>query len=295
MTTDENKKWPKLGEYVVVPFTFPSSSSEQQKADVARTVVEFRNKTCVRLQAHNCEPDWIYINTRRFGCASKVGRQGGMQTIRAQGCLGDGGSFGLLVHEIMHSLGVYHQHSRPDRDSFILVNMLEIENVQQEDFIPRDTYKKQYEKCTECKVSGDYDISSIMHYPAYLGIKNRTVIVPKHGACDGSECSMGQRSQLSIGDVDNIQRLYDCGLKYNQYQKLIQSTIEKQLVKVDSLCQIVDCQLDSAKTLCPNICNNVQQNEATCNRRVSSVDVKDLKNINININLRESSEKNNVD
>ena len=74
-------------------------------------IIEFRNKTCIRLQEWNGEPDWIHINTNRFGCASKVGRQGGMQTIRANGCLGKDGGFGLLIHEVMHALGIYHQHS----------------------------------------------------------------------------------------------------------------------------------------------------------------------------------------
>ena len=160
-----------------MPFTFPSSASEQQKADIARTVVEFRNRTYVRLQERNGKPNWIHINTQRFGCASKVGRQGGMQTIRAQGCLGEGGSFGLLVHEIMHSLGVFHQHSRADRDSFITINMTEIERIQQEDFIPRDMYKKQFEKCTECQPFGSYDISSIINKLDLLIVEFSSVTV----------------------------------------------------------------------------------------------------------------------
>ena len=46
LTTDENKKWPTIGQYVVVPFTFPSTATEQEKADIARMVIEFKNKTC---------------------------------------------------------------------------------------------------------------------------------------------------------------------------------------------------------------------------------------------------------
>ena len=48
LITDINKKWPKVGEYVIVPFTFPSTASDQAKADIARMVLEFRTKTCVR-------------------------------------------------------------------------------------------------------------------------------------------------------------------------------------------------------------------------------------------------------
>ena len=46
--TDVRKKWPKLGDIVIVPFTFSSDASEQQRADIAKVVKEFETKTCVR-------------------------------------------------------------------------------------------------------------------------------------------------------------------------------------------------------------------------------------------------------
>ena len=46
--TNVNRKWPKVGEVVIVPFTFPSDASEQQRADIARVVQEFESKTCIR-------------------------------------------------------------------------------------------------------------------------------------------------------------------------------------------------------------------------------------------------------
>ena len=61
----------------------------------------------IRLTERNNEPNWIHINTVSFGCSSKVGMKGGRQNIRAGGCLGEGGSFGKLAHEVMHSLGSY--------------------------------------------------------------------------------------------------------------------------------------------------------------------------------------------
>ena len=115
--------------------------------------------------------------------------------------------------------GIFHQHSRPDRDAFIEINATEIDRVQREDNIFRDTYMKQYATCENCQILGEYDISSIMHYGALLGSQNRTVIVPKPGVCDPPNCNMGQRSTLSIGDIDVIQRLYDCG-NYNTLIKL---------------------------------------------------------------------------
>ena len=248
LISNESMLWPKIGEYVVVPYTFPSTALESEKAEIARMVLEFRNKTCIRLQERKEESDWIHINTDRMGCASKVGRQGGMQTIRASACLGENGGFGLLVHEVMHSLGLYHQHSRSDRDDYITVNTTEIDRVQKEDFIHRDKYKKEYEICSECKRFGDYDISSIMHYPAHLGIKNRTIITPKPGVCDDDNCNMGQRMELSVGDVNDIQHLYDCGLKYDQYQDLFERQTARNKKKSCSSYNTIESYCDEIST-----------------------------------------------
>ena len=48
VTTDVNRKWPKTGDVVIIPFTFPDDASEQERADIARTVQEFEMKTCIR-------------------------------------------------------------------------------------------------------------------------------------------------------------------------------------------------------------------------------------------------------
>ena len=42
-----NLKWPKIGDHVVVPITFPSTASTQDKADIAHVINEFEEKTCI--------------------------------------------------------------------------------------------------------------------------------------------------------------------------------------------------------------------------------------------------------
>jgi hypothetical protein len=34
---------------------------------------------------------------------------------------------GLIVHELMHTLGFYHEHQRPDRDEFVSINLKNVE------------------------------------------------------------------------------------------------------------------------------------------------------------------------
>lgn len=60
-------------------------------------------------------------------CWSYVGRRGGRQDLSLRPpdpdgkkchCLCD---VGRTLHEVMHALGFYHEHSRPDRDKFIQI------------------------------------------------------------------------------------------------------------------------------------------------------------------------------
>lgn len=58
-------------------------------------------------------------------CFSGVGRSGGMQVVSlAPACLRRGR--GIVLHELMHVLGFWHEHSRADRDRYIRVNWHEI-------------------------------------------------------------------------------------------------------------------------------------------------------------------------
>ena len=60
-----------------------------------------------------------------FRCWSYIGRKGGRQTLSLKPpddkkchCLCD---VGRILHEMMHALGFYHEHSRADRDNYIKI------------------------------------------------------------------------------------------------------------------------------------------------------------------------------
>ena len=62
---------------------------------------------------------------------------------------------GLMVHELLHVLGMVHTQTRPDRDQYI--------KVIERNIIPRSRFN--YQKCVNCETYDiPYDCMSIMHY-----------------------------------------------------------------------------------------------------------------------------------
>ena len=115
------------------------------------------------------------------GCWAYVGQQGGEQVVNLTppGCMEEE----HITHEVLHSLGFYHEQNRPDRDQH--VRILE-ENIREN---KRGESEGQGLSCLQLSSSGNfikqhtagqymsYDHFSIMHYPnTAFGMDNKTTI-----------------------------------------------------------------------------------------------------------------------
>lgn len=127
------------------------------------------------------------------GCASWVGRQGGEQAIWvSEHC-----TTGSVMHEIGHALGLLHEHTRADRDQYIVVNHDNIEVGREFNFEKSDT---------KTNALGAYDYGSIMHYGEhYFSANGHATLIPI-AAAPGTV--VGQRVTLSNGDLAAIEQLY---------------------------------------------------------------------------------------
>jgi len=143
--------------------------------------------------------NWIRF-VKKIGCYSPVGRQyrkRGMQELSiGEGC----NSKGIIMHELMHALGFWHEQSRSDRDDYLEVFWENIKKGQEHNF---NRYKpKQMDS-----QGGAYDFSSIMHYGNYAFSKNNK---PTMLSVKDPMLQFGQIEKLSDTDILQLNSIYDC-------------------------------------------------------------------------------------
>ncbi|XP_058807167.1 zinc metalloproteinase nas-13-like [Phymastichus coffea] len=159
---------------------------------------DVHESTCIRFKPRTGEQDCVEITLSEEGCSSYVGRIGGFQVLRlTPACVSNKGA---IIHELMHVIGFYHEHSRPDRDKYVKILWDNIHEIAKFNF-------KKYD-FTEVDTFGiSYDYESIMHYPTYAFSRNGkpTIIVRKN-----KKMKIGQRQNLSLKDIKKIRKMYGC-------------------------------------------------------------------------------------
>ncbi|XP_069869390.1 astacin-like metalloendopeptidase [Dipodomys merriami] len=191
-----NNKWPKsAGGIVEVPFLLSSKYDEPSRQAILQAFAEFEHSTCIRFVAYQGQKDFISI-IPMSGCFSGIGRSGGMQVVSlAPACLQKG--HGIVLHELMHVLGFWHEHTRADRDRYIRVNWNEI--------LPG--FEINFIKSQSSNMLAPYDYSSVMHYGRLaFSWRRQPTIIPLWAP----SAHIGQRWNLSASDISRVRKLYDC-------------------------------------------------------------------------------------
>uniref|UniRef100_A0A914UML9 Metalloendopeptidase n=1 Tax=Plectus sambesii TaxID=2011161 RepID=A0A914UML9_9BILA len=209
-TSYTSYKWPTKATGVI-PY-FLDASLTAQKITVIQAAIKFwEDNTCLKFQLNGAGSNSLFF-FNGVGCYSYIGMIGGRQQVS----MGDGCEhFGIAAHEIAHALGFWHEQARYDRDSYVTVNLA---NVQA-------GVEHAFERATSAQMnlySVPYDYGSLMHYGSNAFAKDQsfpTLIAtdPKHRQ------TMGQRRAPSFLDVLTMNRHYGCDALCASYATVCQN------------------------------------------------------------------------
>uniref|UniRef100_A0A8C9FGP5 Metalloendopeptidase n=1 Tax=Pavo cristatus TaxID=9049 RepID=A0A8C9FGP5_PAVCR len=129
--------------------------SGTQRAMFKQAMRHWEKYTCVTFIERSDEESYIVFTYRPCGCCSYVGRRGnGPQAISiGKNC----DKFGIVVHELGHVIGFWHEHTRPDRDDHVTIIRENIQPGQEYNFLKMEPGEVN-------SLGEPYDFDSIMHY-----------------------------------------------------------------------------------------------------------------------------------
>ncbi|XP_033625603.1 zinc metalloproteinase nas-4-like [Asterias rubens] len=190
---DQSKRWPNA----TVPYELHGDFSETQRQSIRTAMEHFHNHTCIRFVEHSDEVDYLKITLGDENW-SEVGRRGGDQlmSLSPYGCL----ELRVVLHELMHTLGFLHEHSRPDRRSYVTIKWRNILTDRKPEF------KKWNESFVDL-LNTTYNYSSIMHYGAFAFSTNTA---RKTIATNVESPELGRHNKLSDKDVLRLRMYYNC-------------------------------------------------------------------------------------
>jgi hypothetical protein len=186
--------WLKTGNQYQIPYVIASGSGDVTNLNTA--ITQFNNTfSNIQFVAYTGQTDYVNFdfdpNNLSGECEAIVGRAGGEQQV--------GGSaacvVGTILHEMGHTVGLWHEQSRPDRNTYVSVNYNNLIKGSISNF------NQIYDNGQETTL---FDYASIMEYPAFSFSRNGGPAI--ESIPPGMPLS--NYNGYTAADIDGIERLY---------------------------------------------------------------------------------------
>jgi len=188
-----------------IPYVIAPGFTVQMLNEINLAINQINNTTNLCVIPRTNQSDYVKLVSFP-ACNSQVGKVGGEQIINLND-IGDD-NYGCwknsIIHEIFHAAGLWHTHSREDRNNFVIWN--------EQNTIPAEKHNFNQHIVDGFDI-GAYDYYSIMHYgPFFFTSNNLPTLTRLNGSTD-----LGQGNDPTPGDIMTINYLYatkcnQCGI-----------------------------------------------------------------------------------
>ncbi|KAH3800044.1 hypothetical protein DPMN_153669 [Dreissena polymorpha] len=182
----EDKRWPrKIIHYNISEF------DHKGRENILEAMRVWSKYTCLKFTERAHEFDYINIVP-----SDERGPQ--FISLNNNSCM----DIPIILHELGHAIGLYHEHSRPDRDKFVFVHYNNITKNMSHEFDKIDP--REY-----VNFNKPYDYRSIMHYSKRAFAANPNGITLETIDEDYADI-IGKATVLSFYDVMLVNAMYNC-------------------------------------------------------------------------------------
>ncbi|VDM61832.1 unnamed protein product [Angiostrongylus costaricensis] len=161
--------------------------------------------TCIRFRTRDYESDYVEIRNKwGEGCYTNVGRHPGRNILMLESneestCI----EVHIVQHELLHVIGLWHEHMRYDRDKYIKVHYKNIVPGYEDQFTKVSSYLSTVYDIP-------YDYKSVMHYTktafARIGKISMETLDPSYMDV------IGRQKDASTSDYQKVCKIYGCAV-----------------------------------------------------------------------------------
>ncbi|XP_074093840.1 protein tolkin-like [Cotesia typhae] len=211
-----DKKKSNLWDLGIIHYEIEDVFTDYQRRIIKQGMRMWEESSCVQFIQRNPDVHQDYVAFTKLDCGccyieNDQRNKGRSELSLANGCE----EIYIVLHEVGHVLGFYHEHQHPDRDQYVEILHMNIE----------PGYRQEFERYSPAEVDTlglPYDYDSTMHYAknAFAYFNFLKTIVSKQ-TVNGKIPIIGNKKVLSGGDVEAVNILYNCpicgGIVYDKY------------------------------------------------------------------------------
>ncbi len=187
--------WPKVSGVSQIPYKIDPSSGDTSNLSTALSQFNSDFMGLIQFVAYTNQTDYVNFyfdpNNTSGVCEAYEGRVGGEQTVGGSASC----TVATILHEMGHTVGVWHEQTRDDRNTYVNVNYGAVIKASRSFF---DQAPDNHQDLTL------FDFASVMEYPAYSFSRNGEPCIESIPAGIPLSNSTG----YTASDIDGIMRLY---------------------------------------------------------------------------------------